>query len=192
MCIHYSAQFKKWHNLYLWNLSVHLPASFPVFSPLRGESCHFLPYHSFACHHSFTKYVSICKQHFVQIYVYLMYIYYKYLSLMAQMVKNLTAMQETQVWFLGQEDPLQKEKATHSSILAWRSSWTEEPGGLQSMGLQRVRHDWSDLACRKITKTKNSPKVHEKMKMIHNKTSTYWKRGNRGGIEEQNTESYRK
>ena len=83
MCIHYSAQFKKWHNLYLWNLSVHLPASFPVFSPLRGESCHFLPYHSFACLHSFTKYVSICKQHFVQIYVYFMYIYYIYLSLMA-------------------------------------------------------------------------------------------------------------
>ena len=134
MCIHYSAQFKKWHNLYLWNLSVHLPASFPVFSPLRGESCHFLPYHSFACHHSFTKYVSICKQHFVQIYVYLMYIYYKYLSLMAQMVKNLTAMQETQVWFLGQEDPLEKEMATRSSILAWRIPWTEEPGGLRSKG----------------------------------------------------------
>lgn len=89
MCIHYSAQFKKWHNLYLWNLSVHLPASFPVFSPLRGESCHFLPYHSFACHHSFTKYVSICKQHFVQIYVYLMYIYYIYLSLMSQDWKKL-------------------------------------------------------------------------------------------------------
>ena len=62
---------------------MHLPASFPVFSPLRGESCHFLPYHSFACLHSFTKYVSICKQHFVQIYVYFMYIYYIYLSLMA-------------------------------------------------------------------------------------------------------------
>ena len=53
---------------------------------------------------------------------------------MAQMVKNLTAMQETQVWFLGQEDPLEKEMATHSSILAWRIPWTEEPGGLRSKG----------------------------------------------------------
>ena len=50
------------------------------------------------------------------------------------------------VWSLGQEDPLEKETATHSNNLAWRISWTEEPGGLQSTGLQRVRHDWSDLA----------------------------------------------
>ena len=57
------------------------------------------------------------------------------------MVKNLPAMQETQVGSLGWEDPLEKGKATHSSILAWRILWTEEPGGLQSMGLQRVRHD---------------------------------------------------
>ena len=62
--------------------------------------------------------------------------------LVAQMVKNLPAMQETQVWSLGQEDPLEKGIATHSSILSWRIPWTEEPGGLQSMGLQRVRHDW--------------------------------------------------
>ena len=61
----------------------------------------------------------------------------------AQMVKNLFAMQETQVWFLGQEDPLDRERATHSSIPAWRISWTEEPGRLQSMGLQRVRHNWT-------------------------------------------------
>ena len=59
----------------------------------------------------------------------------------AQSVKNLPAMQETQVPFLGQEDPLEKEMAIHSSILAWRIPWTEEPGGLQSMGLQRVRYD---------------------------------------------------
>ena len=57
------------------------------------------------------------------------------------MVKNLPAMQETQVRSLGQEDPLEKEMAPHSSILAWRIPWTEKPGGLQSMGLQRVRHD---------------------------------------------------
>ena len=60
---------------------------------------------------------------------------------MAQTVKNLPAMQETQVRSLGQEDPLAKRMATHSSILAWRILWTEEPGGLQSMGSQRVGHN---------------------------------------------------
>ena len=62
-------------------------------------------------------------------------------SLVAQKVKNLSTMQETQVRSLGWEDPLEKGKATHSSILAWRIPWTEEPGGPQSMGSQRVRHD---------------------------------------------------
>ena len=62
-------------------------------------------------------------------------------SLVAQLVKNLSAMQETWVQSLGREDPLEKEMATHSSILAWRIPWTEEPGGLQSMGSQRVGHD---------------------------------------------------
>ena len=60
---------------------------------------------------------------------------------MAQRVKNLPSMQETQVQSLDWEDPLEKGMATHSSILAWRMPWTEEPGGLQSMGLQRVRYD---------------------------------------------------
>ena len=60
---------------------------------------------------------------------------------MAQLVKNLPATQETQVQSLGQEDLLEKGMATHSSILAWRITWTEEPGGLQSMGSQRVGHD---------------------------------------------------
>ena len=60
---------------------------------------------------------------------------------MAQRVKHLPAMQETWVLSLGWEDPLEKEMATHSSILAWRIPWTEEPGGLQSTGLQRVGHD---------------------------------------------------
>ena len=59
-------------------------------------------------------------------------------ALVAEMVKNLPAMQETRVRPLGQEDPLEKEMATHSDILAWRIPWTEEPGGLQSMGWQRV------------------------------------------------------
>ena len=57
------------------------------------------------------------------------------------MVKNLPAMQETRVRSLGWEDPLEKEMATHSSILAWRIPWTEEPGRLQSMGCKRVGHD---------------------------------------------------
>ena len=62
-------------------------------------------------------------------------------SLVAQMVKCLPAMRETWVRSLGQEDPLEKEKATHSSILAWKIPWTEGPGRLQSMGLQRVGHN---------------------------------------------------
>ena len=57
------------------------------------------------------------------------------------MVKNLPAMQETWVQSLGWEDPLEKEMATYSGILAWQIPWTEEPGGLQFMGLQRVRQD---------------------------------------------------
>ena len=59
-------------------------------------------------------------------------------SRVAQSVKNLPAMQETQVRFLGQEDPLEKEMTIHSSILAWRIPWTEEPGRLQSMGSQEL------------------------------------------------------
>ena len=60
---------------------------------------------------------------------------------MAQWVKNPPAMQETQVQTLGQGDPLEEGMATHSSALAWRTSWTEEPGGLQSVALQRGRQD---------------------------------------------------
>ena len=62
-------------------------------------------------------------------------------------VKNLPAVQEAYVQSLGQKDPLEEGMATHSSILAWRIPWTQEPGRLQSVGLQRVRHDWSDWAC---------------------------------------------
>ena len=63
---------------------------------------------------------------------------------MAQMVKNLPARWETQVQSLGQEDPLEKEMATHSSVLAWRIPWTEKLARLQSIGLQRVRQGLSD------------------------------------------------
>ena len=62
-------------------------------------------------------------------------------SLVAQKLKNLSAVQETHVQSLGWEDTLEKGMATHSSILAWRIPWTEEPSRLESMGLQRVRHD---------------------------------------------------
>ena len=61
-------------------------------------------------------------------------------------VKNPPAVQETQVRTLGQEDSLEEGMATHSSIPAWRIPWTEEPGRLRSIGLQRVRRNWSDLA----------------------------------------------
>ena len=63
-------------------------------------------------------------------------------SLVAQRLKRLPPMQETQVQSLGQEDPLEKEMVTHSSILAWRIPWMEKPGRLQSTGSQRVGHDW--------------------------------------------------
>ena len=88
-------------------------------------------------------------QLFAMLYWFLLYnkvnrhIYtYIWTSLVAQMVKHLPAMWETWVRSLGWEDPLEKEKATHSSTLAWKSPWTEEPGRLQFMGLQRVGHDW--------------------------------------------------
>ena len=61
-------------------------------------------------------------------------------SVVAQMVKNLPAMQETMVQSLGWEDPLEKRMAIHSTFLAWRILWTKEPGGLHPIGLQRVRH----------------------------------------------------
>ena len=62
-------------------------------------------------------------------------------SLVAQTVKNLPTMRETQVPSLGQEDPLEKGMATHSGVLAWRIPWAEEPGGLQSIGSRQVRHN---------------------------------------------------
>ena len=64
-------------------------------------------------------------------------------SLVAQTIKRLPTMSEIRVQSLGQEDPLEKEMATHSSILAWKIPWTEEPGRLQSMGSLRVGHDWA-------------------------------------------------
>ena len=68
-------------------------------------------------------------------------LWYSQASLVAQLVKNPPAMQETWVWSLGWEDPLEKGMTTHSSILVWKIPWTEEPARLQPMGLQRVRRD---------------------------------------------------
>ena len=78
-------------------------------------------------------------------------------SLVTQMIKNLPAMRETQVPFLGWEGLLEKGMATLSSILAWGTPWTEEPGGLQSVGWQRVRHDWAT----------NVRVAHHKNKKLH-------------------------
>ena len=80
---------------------------------------------------------------------------------MAQTVKNLPALRETWVRSLGWEDPLEKKMATHSSILAWRIPWTEEPGRLQSMGLQRVGHDWATFTLNIIISTCNQYEVGE-------------------------------
>ena len=68
---------------------------------------------------------------------------YSWASLVAQMLKNLPAMWETWVWSLSPEDPLEEGMATHSSVLAWRIPWTENPGGLQSMESLRVGQDWA-------------------------------------------------
>ena len=79
------------------------------------------------------------------IYIYISPLFFNFLpiwaSLVAQTVKCLPAVWETRVQSLGWEDPLEKEMATHSSTLAWKIPWTEEPGGIQSTGSQRVGHD---------------------------------------------------
>ena len=79
-------------------------------------------------------------------------------TLIAQMVKNLPVMRETHVWFMGQEDPLEKGMATHSSTLAWRIQWTKETGRLQSTGLQTVRHDWVTNTTTTMTDSKEELK----------------------------------
>ena len=87
----------------------------------------------------------ICIKHIcIYIYIHLIYVFYTYVFWdfsSGSVAKNLLAKQEMWVRFLSWEDPLEKETATHSGILAWEIPWTEEPGGLQSMGSQRVGHD---------------------------------------------------
>ena len=103
-------------------------------------------------------------------------------SLVAQMVKKPPAMQETWVWSLGWEDPLGEGMATHSSILAWSIPWTEEPCGLQSMGSQRVKHDWLSMMMNRNISLSNKNLLRSQMiiscgliKFIY---STRWKKCN--------------
>ena len=87
--------------------------------------------------------LSHCKCTEISLSGHVFRVYYDiYPSLVAQTVKNLPSVQKTWLWSLGWEDPLEKGMATHSSIRAWRIVWTEKPGGLQSVGSQRVRHNW--------------------------------------------------
>ena len=86
--------------------------------------------------------VKIMQHSFILLHV-LWLTHLHWTSLVAQMVKRLPTVRETQVQSLGREDLLEKETATHSSVLAWKIPWTEEPGRLQSMGSQRVRHNWA-------------------------------------------------
>ena len=79
--------------------------------------------------------------------------------MVAQMVKKLPAMQGTEVWSLGQGDPLEKGMATHSSILAYRIPWTEEPGGLKSMGLQKVVDTFASLFRKVFSATSSAAAV---------------------------------
>ena len=94
-----------------------------------------------------TAFAKILNQHLLDKYIWMLLLTFWILltsfraSLVAQMVKNVPAMQETWGQSLGREDPLERRVATHSSIPAWKIPWTEEPGGLQSTGSQRVRHN---------------------------------------------------
>ena len=90
----------------------------------------------------FNKYIYIYTHIYIYMFNKYIYIFVKS-SLVAQMVNCLSAMRETWVWSLGREDTLEKEMATQSSTIAWKIPWTEKPDRLQSMGSQRVGHDWA-------------------------------------------------
>ena len=121
-----------------------------------------IPFISQPCNH-FVSWRPHCRpwiteeqalEFYLFLYLQLLTRYLAHTSLLAQIVKNLPAMQETWIWSLSWEDPLEKGTATHSSILAWRIPWTEEPGRLQFIESQRAGHDWSNLACNGITTEK--------------------------------------
>ena len=102
---------------------------------------------SFSLHHSIAKWhfllLFISSPQMLYILTYSCPFLFLLTSLVAQMVKHLPTMQETQVRSLGWDDPLEKEMATHSSVLAWKIPWAEEPGRLMSMRPQWVGHDWA-------------------------------------------------
>ena len=113
------------------------------------------------------------------------YFIHRRTSLVAQRVKHLPAIRETWVRSLGWEDPLEKEMATHSSTLAWKIPWTEKPGRLQSMGSQRVRHDWAtslslypQRKCydksRQLEKVLESPLDFKEIKPVNPKGNQPW------------------
>ena len=113
------------------------------------QLCLHTPHNIFTCH-CFISFHSTYQHLTCYILIYFLgfiSLHWNRASLIAQLLKNLPAMQETLVQFLGQKDPLQKGMATHSSILVWRIPRTEEPGGLRSIRLQRDRHDWSNWEC---------------------------------------------
>ena len=93
--------------------------------------------------HLWTRKWALSRRHICQSFLASRTVRNTFLLFRSSVLKNLPATQETWLWSLGQEDPLGKGMATHSSILAWRIPWTEEPGRLQSMGSQRVKHDWA-------------------------------------------------
>ena len=130
-----------------WAIACQAPWDFP--GKNTGVSCHFLLQRIFP-----TQGLNICLLHLLHWKVdslplnqqrspfeCLPTLYWT--SLVAQTAKRLSTMWETRVWALGGEDALEKEVAIHSSTIAWKIPWTEEPGRLQSMGSQRVRHDWA-------------------------------------------------
>ena len=94
-------------------------------------------------------------------------------SLVALTVKTPPVMQETWVQFLGQEDPLEKEMATHSSLLTWRIPWTEEPSGLQSIELQIVRHDWAHMRVISRNQQKDFPQTLSEWSMVEAECHCY-------------------
>ena len=109
---------------------------------------------------------------------------YSWASLAPQIVKNPSAMWETWVGNLGWEDPLKEGMASHSSILAWRIPWTEEPGWLQSMGLQRVGHDWACTCTQTSAKsssatTKEPAWPQRRWKFLHDASKTWRSQINR-------------
>ena len=125
-----------------WRFVATLHLSAPFFLPTGfGDS------------HNVSKFLIIIIFILMTWSVIFLYYFCKKTSLVAQMVKHLPTVRETQVQSLCWEDPLEKEMATHSSTLAWKIPWTEECCRLQSMGSQRIRHDWANSLslCKKTT-----------------------------------------